>query len=226
MEDTINIDQLTAQQKKALMNELEAQQSVEATRIAEGRKAYKDLVNQHIPVLFDQLVEASLSLAEAKRTVFEGVKTLIDMKADVYGRDDDQFTHTFTTDAGLTLMLGHRVTDHWDDTITAGLKKIDDYIKSLIKDENSAFLVGFITDLLTRDRKGNLNAKNVLKLRKKANETCDVEFIDGVNIILDAYKPVKGKSFITALRKDEHGNKKELPLDITSIELPERQQSE
>ena len=81
--------------------------------------------------------------------------------------------------------------------------------------------MGFITDLLTRDRKGNLNAKNVLKLRKKANETGDVNFIDGVNIILDAYTPIKGKSFITAFKKDKNGNRIELALDITSIDLPE-----
>lgn len=221
MNETININQLTPEQRKALLTDLENDQANEAKRITEGRKAYKDLVNQHIPLLFAQLVNASGVLTEAKINVFDGVKTLIEMKQDVYGRDDDQFTHTFTTDVGITLMLGSRTTDNWDDTITAGLKKIDEYIKSLIQDDNSAFLVGFITDLLTRDRKGNLNAKNVLKLRKKANETGDLVFIDGVNIVLDAYRPVKGKSFITAYYKNQEGVKCELALDITSVDLPE-----
>lgn len=217
----IDINALSADQKRELLKELEQQQANEINRLKEERQAYKDLVNEQIPKLFMRLQAANRSLLDAKIQVFKGVETLVKMKAEVYGRDDDQFTHSFTTDCGITLMLGYRTTDSWDDTITAGLCKIDNYIKSLIKDDNSAFLVGFITDLLTRDRKGNLNAKNVLKLRKKANETGDAEFIDGVNIVLDAYRPIKGKSFITATYRNENGDKVELALDITDIDLPQ-----
>lgn len=222
----MDIKNLTPEQKKALLQELEAEQQNEANRIAEGRKAYKELVNETIPQLFEILKHASNTLADAKAKVFEGVSTLVEMKADVYGRDEDQFTHSFTTEKGISLILGYRTTDSWDDTITAGLAKIDAFIKRMIKDDDTAFLVGMINELLTRDRKGNLNSKNVLKLRKKAQEHGDKEFIDGVNIVMDAWIPIKGRTFITAIYKDEKKDRNELPLDITSVELKERQSND
>lgn len=44
--------------------------------------------------------------------------------------------------------------------------------------------------LLSKDRKGNLKAQKVLELEKLAVKSGDEDFLDGIKIIKDAYRPV------------------------------------
>lgn len=214
---SVKLEQLTAEDRKALMNELKAQESEAARKVKEARKAYKDLVNETIPVLYKNLKEVSELLTKAKADTFNGLKTLIAMKAEVFETSSaDQFTHSFTTEDGITLVVGNRTTDNWDDTVTAGLQKVDEYLASLAVDTKSKMLVGMIKKLLAKDAKGNLKSSRVLQLKKEAEATGDKRFIDAVNIIMDAYRPIKGQQFVTVQWKDNEGKLQNLPLDITS----------
>ncbi|MBY0244982.1 MAG: DUF3164 family protein [Sphingobacteriaceae bacterium] len=210
----MDINKLTAQERKALMAELEAEQANEKKRIADERKAYKDLVNEVVPPLVEKLQEMSLSMGRLKSLVYAEMERLVAMKNEVYKKDDGQYTHTFSTDDGLSITIGYRVNDGWDDTVNTGIAKVEEYIKSFGKDEESIALVSLVLRLLSKDAKGQLKASRVLQLKKLADDTGDAGFIDAISIIQDAYRPVRTKQFIAV----KVGGK-DLPLSITEVEM-------
>jgi len=185
------------------------------------RKAYKELVNEAIPPLMGLLKDLSADIAMAKATVFENVGGLLDLKANAYGIKDDQQSHTFTTDKGDSITLGYRVNDGWDDTVGSGIAKVNAFLQSLAKDDDSAKLVGTIQRLLKKDAKGNLKSSRVLELASESEKWGDAEFSDGVRIIMDAYAPVATCFFIDARQKDGTGKDQNIALSISSADFPQ-----
>ena len=93
-------------------------------------------------------------------------------------RHSNQFT---TSDGKITVALGYRTNDGWDDTVNVGVDKVKTFIKSLAKDEDSAALTEMVMNLLAKDRKGNLKASRVLQLREiasKSGYTQQIVFLD------------------------------------------------
>ena len=156
-------------------------------------------------------------LSQVKKAVYEDFKTALEMKAELFGVKENQQTHTFTTAEGLTITIGHRVTDNFDDTVHAGIEKVKGYISKVTAGEK-AELEELINLLLKKDKNGNLKASRVLELERIAEKINDEELKDGVQIIKEAYKPTKTSTFIEAYYKDEHGKKVYLPLSIVNAE--------
>ena len=69
--------------------------------------------------------------------------------------------------------------------------------------------------LLSRDAKGTLKASRIVQLRKVAEDTGDVRFMEGVRIIEESYQPEVSKKFIRAEVKDKNGMWKCVPLGMT-----------
>ncbi|MDO5608894.1 MAG: DUF3164 family protein [Capnocytophaga sp.] len=211
---TIDLSQLTAEQ---LQEELKKRQNAQK----EDRQTYKQLVNETLPDVMSLLKAESEALGGLKYSVFCELKTLLDMKNEVYEVKGDQQTHTFSDDKGNTIMYGFRTFDNWDDTVNAGIEKVRDFIGSLAKDDNSAKLVDVINRLLRKDAKGNLKASRVLELTKLAEEFDSPEFTDAVGIIAQAYKPQRSAFFIDASYTDPQGKKVAVPLNISAVDFPE-----
>lgn len=186
----------------------------------QDRQAYKDLVAETVPDVVAALLDASDELSQLKAKTFDYFKELLKMKAAVYGVTNNQQSHTFTTDKhGIT--LGYRVVDGWDDTVAEGIHKVNTFIESLAQDPNSARLVKTVFRLLKKDAQGNLRASRVLELKQMADEYHDVEFSDGVNTILQAYKPVRSCWFIEAYYMDNIQQKVPIPLSMSAVDFPE-----
>jgi hypothetical protein len=222
----VDINQLTPEQLKKLQHQLEEKQKLERERVNAERAKYKELVDITTRALFPVLKNASAKLSEAKSFVFKELATLIKMKEELYNRDSDQNTHSFSNEDGtITITVGYNIVDSWDDTVGTGITKVHDYIQTLIKDDNSKVLVDTVMDLLSQDAKQNLKASRVLKLRKMADKSGNKDFIDAIQIIQDAYKPVRTKEFVRAEFKGEHGEKLLLPLSITDAPFAELEDS-
>lgn len=185
------------------------------------RKAYKNLVQEELPKSILLLQHASTKLTEAKTEVFKNLMTLKEMKVKAYGVKSTQQSHTFSLDSGDTITGGFRVTDGWDDTVDEGLAKINQFLESLIsegdKDEDKKKMVSTINRLLKKDAKGNLKASRVVELRNVADEWNRELLTDGVDIISKAYKPVKSVHFLEATVVTKTGEKKHIPLSISSV---------
>lgn len=224
--NTIDFNTLTPEQRAELLKnadpaELKASLAEKEKQKAEDRKAYKESVNEAIPSFINSLKAISRDLSRAKKDIFEGLRFLLDLKAEAFDVKQGQQTHTFSDDKGNSIVYGFRVIDDWDDTVNAGVDKIKEFIDSLANDENSAKLVNAVNRLLKKDAKGQLKASRVLELERMADDFNDAKFLDAVDIIKKAYKPVRSAFFIEAYETEAQGKKKNIPLSITSVDFPE-----
>ena len=193
----IDLKALTAEQRAALKAQLEAEEKAEKDRVQNEREAYKQLVDQTVQNAVAKLQNLSSEMERLKEEVFTEFATLIKTKNELFKTKSDRQSDTFTTaDGTMSITLGNRVNEGWDDTVEAGIEKVKAYLKTLAKDENSAELVQVVMGLLAKDRKGALKANKVLELEKLAATSRDAEFIDGINIIKAAYRPVPTCQFI------------------------------
>lgn len=212
----IDPSQLTEQQLEDLLRS-------KRQKVEQDRKAYKDLVNSTVPDAVTKLMDVSTLLSQIKGESFSYFKDLLKMKADVYGTPENkknpQQSHTFSTDK-YAITIGYRVNDGWDDTVSAGIHKVNTFIESLAKDDDSSKLVHTIFRLLKKDAKGNLRASRVLELQQLSEEFHNADFSDGVKTILNAYRPVKTCWFIDASYMNEANEKVSIPLSISAANFP------
>jgi hypothetical protein len=217
----MDLTNLTPEQKAELMNQLAAEQKEIEAKKEGDRKVLKELSNTATSEMVVELIRMSKMLSDMKKLVFDNFDHLIEMKKSVYNVKADQQSHTFSNEEQtMRITLGYRVTDNYDDTASVGIEKIRTYIQSLATDEATGNLVDVVNNLLRKDNKGNLKASRVLELQKMTNKITDADFVDGVKILAESYKPNKSCNFVEAQVKDIQGNWQSVPLSISSAEFP------
>lgn len=185
-----------------------------------NREAYKELVIETVPKVFDEIMYASNLMKDLKGRVFNYFKDVMKLKAVAYEIKENQATHTFTDDR-YSITIGYRQNEGWDDTVSAGVAKVNAFIQTLSVDENTAKLVETINSLLKKDAKGNLKANRVMELQKMTLKFNDAEFTDGVDIIVKSYKPVRSCWFIEASILVAEGKWENVPLSMSAVDFPE-----
>lgn len=211
---------MTAEQRLQL-EELKKLESQEKERTKEDRQTLKEMTDESVKDAFAILLQLSKNIKEAKTIVYSKFADIIELKKQVYQTSDEQFSHTFTTkDSKLRIMVGYHVVDSFDDSHTAGVDGVNEYLSNMGTDDDSKWLVKTIKKYISRNTKGELNAKKVMELMQLANERGDQLLIDKVQIIVDAYTPIKTKLFIMAKYRDDKQNEwKTLPLGITEANM-------
>lgn len=204
-----SITEFTAQELKDALAKIESKKD-------QDRETYKVLVAETVPKAIFKLCQASEIISNAKTETFKYFEQVLDLKNKVYGLKEKRQSHTFSTEKE-EITIGYRINDGWDDTVTAGIAKVENYLTSLSKNEETASLVGMIFNLLKKDAKGNLKGSRVLELQIEASKSKNEEFIDGVNIISAAYKPTRSSWFIEAALINDDGTKTNIPLSMSSV---------
>lgn len=205
----IDLSKATPEQLKEALKKVEQKKE-------EDREAYKALVAETVPKAIFKLCKASEIISEAKTETFKFFEDILDLKNKVYGLKEKQQSHTFSTDRE-EITIGYRINDGWDDTVTAGIEKVNNYISSLATNDETAALVNVVFNLLKKDAKGNLKGSRVLELQKLTKDFDNEEFTDGVGIIAASYKPVRSSWFIEAALISEDGSKTPIPLSMSSV---------
>lgn len=213
---------MTEEQKAQYEAFLQQQQVEQAKAQAKKmREAYKEMVDDAIESMMPALVAVSDNLANYKRRVFEEFSAILQMKAEMFkmekGSELDNQSHTFTNSRGdMRIVLGTYVTDGYLDTADEGIAKVQQYIQSLASDEKSQALVSMVMRLLAKDAKGTLKASRIIQLRRMAQESGSADFIEGVQIIEEAYQPQVSRTFLKAYVKDKDtGAWEQIPLGMT-----------
>ena len=190
---------------------------------AEDVKAYKELVDEAVNATVPEAEDVSRMLEQRKAGIFERFHGIIAMKEDLYKGSNSmakegRFTDSFTNKAGTArVTLGFNTNDAYDDTYTAGVDKVKEYIQSLASDDKSRQLAEMVNTLLMeRSKAGQLKAQNVLRLENMANESGDPTFIEGMKIIRDAYRPERTKQFVKVEVKDASGKFQTISLNMTN----------
>lgn len=207
----MDLTQFSAQQLKEALQRVENKKN-------EERDAYKKLVAETIPKALSRLQETSEMMQNAKTETFQLFETILDLKNQVYGFKEKQMSHTFSNDKE-EITIGYRINEGWDDTVTIGIEKVQNYISSLSTSKETASLVKIVFNLLKKDAKGNLKGSRVLELQKLTKEFNNEDFTDGVEIIASAFKPVRSSWFIEACRIDENGVRTNIPLSMSSVDF-------
>lgn len=212
----MDISKMTPQQRAELKAQLEAQERAEKQKREDDVNAYKDLVSGFCHRTKDKLLALSGLMRQHKDEVFKEVESVIQLKEALYDTKLDRHSNSFTAD-GITVTLGRRTNDGWDDTVEVGITKVKEFLATLAKDDNSAKLYKAVMQLLSKDRKGNLKASALLQLERYANEWNDPLFTEGVEIIRNAYTPVETCDFISVSYKDEDGKTHAIPLSLAAM---------
>ena len=213
----MNIKDLTAEQREELLRELENEKKREEEEKRAKIEEYKKLVADTTVASFKELQDISSKIREIKKRVFDNFQSILELKEELYGVKENQQSHTFTAD-GVTVTLGRRVVDNYDDTVHVGIEKAKKYISTLTAGQVEE-IETILELLLRKDKKGNLKASRVLELDKLAEKIDNVDFKEGVKIIKDSYTPQKTAYFLEAYYKDEAGIKRSIPLSFTSVDL-------
>lgn len=202
----MNIEELTKEQRADLRRQLEAEEKAERARVQQERENYKSIVDEWVEETVKKLQNVSSVMMDAKADIFGSSETIIKMKNELFNVKLDRKSDTLTTqDGSKTIRIGNRINEGWDDTVGVGVEKVKTFLRTLAKDENSASLVDTVMNLLSKDRKGNLKAQKVLELERLAVKSGNEDFLDGIRIIKDAYRPVATCQFIEVVIRDENG---------------------
>ncbi|MCR5326293.1 MAG: DUF3164 family protein [Bacteroidales bacterium] len=212
----MDVTKMTAAERAELKAQLEAQERAEKQKREDDVNAYKDLVAGFCHRTKDRLLALSGQMRQHKDEVFADVESIIQLKETLYNTKVDRHSNSFTAD-GITVTLGRRTNDGWDDTVEVGISKVKEFLAGLAKDDNSAKLYTAVMQLLSKDRKGNLKANALLQLEKYAAQWNDPVFTEGVEIIRNAYTPIETCDFISVSYKDQDGKVHAIPLSLAAM---------
>lgn len=182
------------------------------------REQYLSMVDEQIDTSIEELERLSGQISATKSRVMDNFKAVLELKREVIQtRDfDAQRSHTFTNSEGTKrITIGVYTLDGYADTAEDGIQKVKDYITSLARDENSQMLVSAVLKLLSKNQQGMLKASRVIQLRKMAEQSGSEEFMEGVRIIEESYRPVPSKTFIRADVKGDNGEWTPISLGVT-----------
>lgn len=216
----MDINQLTPKEKAELQAQLAAEAKVEAEKRAADINTYKELVSDTVIKCFPILQEQAQSLSSTKLQIYKMFESALLMKFDLYKVKEDQQSHTFTDkDGQFRITLGANMLDNYDDTADSGIEMVKDYLNRLGDTENAKQAIKICLSLLAKDKKGTLKASRIMTLRKHAIESGNPRFIEGVEVIMNAYKPIVSKQYIRAEYKDEKGVWVSVPLGLTEADI-------
>ena len=163
----MDYEKLTEKEKAEFRARIEAEDKAKKLKQQEDRETYKTLTDKFVTTNIKKLQNLSSQMMLIKQEVFRDADLLIDMKDELFKTKLDRRSNTFTTQDGLmSITLGNRINEGWDDTVNAGIEKVKEYLASLAKDENSAALVETVMGLIAKDRKGNLISRFLSPVRK------------------------------------------------------------
>lgn len=212
----MDITKMSAAERAELKAQLEATEAAEKQKRLDDVNAYKDLVSGFCHRTKDKMLALSGLMRQHKDEVFRDVEAVIQLKEALYNTKLDRHSNSFTAD-GITVTLGRRTNDGWDDTVEVGIAKVKEFLAGLAKDDNSSKLYTAVMQLLAKDAKGNLKASALLQLEKYAAKWNDPEFTEGVEIIRNSYEPVETCDFISVSYKDKEGKSHAIPLSLAAM---------
>ena len=216
----MDISNLSKEERLRLKAQLEAEERAEEANLQKERQSYNNMRDEFVERVFGSLKQLSDSMLAEKQSIFEESETLDEMQQRLFKVKLDRKSRTLTHSNGrISIKVGNRMNDGWDDSVEIGIEKVREYLSTLATDEKSARLIKTITRLLAKDQKGTLKANKVLELKKMAEEEQDATFLEGIRIIENAYRPVPTCQFVEVKYKDDNDKDCSLPLSMSAMEV-------
>ena len=215
----INISELTPEQRRQLLADLEAEEQAKKDAEQKLKDDYATLKNDQVNETFARLEKLEIGIKAEKTDIYEQFQTLLDMKAEIFKLTDTdmemQQSHTFTNEAGTrSIKLGSNVIDGWTDEVGIGIDAVNKWIDAKITDPKAH---GLLKAMLKPNKDGVLQANRVLDMAKEARKIGDKELIEWVVFIQDQWRPVKTSTFVKAKWRDADGKWQWLGLSMSAV---------
>jgi hypothetical protein len=197
----INLSDLSPEARKKLAQQLKAQDKLEKKKRDENISAFKKLSEEFVTNNIDPLVHHHEITGALIEKLWNGYKSIKELKADVYGtKINEQDSHTSTLEDGsASITIGWNVSIGFDGTESAGVEKIKEFISSLsTDDENNKKLSAAVNTFLKPNAKtGMLNPAKIIELSKLKSEFNDERFNDGLDIIFNAQQRRQNSMYVS-----------------------------
>src|SRR5690606_9705574 len=136
--EAIDITKMSAEDKAALMAQLENDVKAEKEKTKQNRKAYKQLTHEFVDRNIEGLLNHNDITAILIEKLFKDYEPIKQLKQQVYG-NDQQDSHTSTLpDGSASITIGYNVSIKFDGTEASGVQKIRNFIKNLSDNSNDA----------------------------------------------------------------------------------------
>ena len=190
-------------------------------RNREQRKQLQAMTDDVMEEAVQELQSCNAKLAECKKRIIDTFSTLMELRKEVNESEGkkEQDSFMFTNSEGtLRIRIGYNMNDNYLDQVEEGIAKVKEYLQSLAKDETSEELINLVLRLLARDQKGNLKASRVIQLGQIAEKSGNENFIEGIRIIREAYRPTRSKLFVRCSIKENSAKSwEDLALSLSEV---------
>lgn len=201
MSETINLKDLTAEQKRELAQQLKADQKAEKQKREGDLQSFKDLSKDFIEDNINPLVHHHEITGALIEKLWNDYKPLQKLKSEVYGvKINEQDSHTSTLEDGsASITIGYNVSIGFDGTESAGVEKIKEFINSLSNDEENVkkLSAAVNTFLQPNATTGMLNPSKIIQLSKLSKEFNDERFDEGLEIIFKAQQRRQNSMYVS-----------------------------
>ena len=215
--EKVDLNSLTPEQKTELLQQFANEKKQKDSKRKSEQAVYQHLKDTTVRSVFERLQLVSAEMERTKAELLQEFTALLEMKNELYKVKEKQLSHSWTTaDGEKTVITGFNTIDRWDETITVGIAKVNEWLEKQMSDTNSN-LVGMIRELLKPNKDGVLKANRVLDLQNQADKIGDTELIEAVRLIREAHRPDKTSTYIKAKFKDEDGITRWLGLSMSSV---------
>lgn len=217
---TIDINKLSAKDRKALMAQLTAENKAAENHRKNQIGMFKNMTDELVKEIAPSLADFGEMQTNVVNSTFKDFEALLALKNDLYGKRENQASHTFTDRSGNgSITIGYNEIIGFDGTQTAGVSMIKEVIAGLsADDENREVLADLLNTFMKPDKKGNLNPTRIAELESKKDKVNKPLFSEGVDIIVKAQFKTRSSMFVRGwtLGKNAAGADIKIQFSITA----------
>ena len=128
----MDIKKMSKEERAALKAQLEAEERAEESKVQKERKAYVAKKDKFIERNFRLLSKLSDNMLKLKQVIFEESEELDKIQQSMFKVKLDRKSRTLTHSNGrITIKVGNRMNDGWEDKVEIGIEKVLDKRKRL-----------------------------------------------------------------------------------------------
>lgn len=214
---TLNIENLSIEDKKRLMAELAEDQKNALEKKRQDKVALKDMIDDTLDEVAPQCADFGKKQVEIVDQVFKKFETIVSLKKDLYGFDEKQASHTFTSRRGnSSITIGYNEVPAFDSMVDVGVQKIHKFLGSLSKDDiNRVKIEKVVSTLTKKNKKGDLNPTKVIALSDLKADMDDELFSEGVDIVVASQFKTRTTMYVRGWYRIMGESEKEIKLSFS-----------
>lgn len=217
----VDVTKMSAEERRALMEELAKQEKESKEQVKADKKAYKELSAQFVEQNIGKCLNVRKLMERVTDELFNDYQSILDLKISAYGDKVKGFaSHTSTApDGSESITVGWNTVITFDGTEEQGIEKIKNVMASLSgDDERVEILSEIINVFLGKNKKtGQLNPAKIIELNTMRDRINSEEFNEGLDIIIAAQIVTRTTMTVSGykIEDDEGGKPKKVEFRFT-----------